>query len=83
MIPAQAVEAAAMTLCEQMWENAHERQREYAREEARAALEAAAPYMLAGAWEQGKNAVWSFMSNQDPLRERPSNPYMLNNEGEK
>lgn len=27
------------------------------------------------AWEEGKNAVWAFMSNTDPRRERPTNPY--------
>lgn len=28
-----------------------------------------------GAWDEGKDAVWAFMSNQDPRRERPTNPY--------
>lgn len=27
------------------------------------------------AWEEGKDAVWSYLSNQDPRRERPTNPY--------
>jgi len=39
------------------------------------ALESAAQHMLAATWDEGCNAVWTFMSNQDPRRERPSNPY--------
>ena len=46
-IPYEAIEAAAQVLCEQMWENAHEKQRAYAREEAREALEAAVPILIA------------------------------------
>ena len=45
MIPDAAVEAVAKVLCEQLWDNAHESQRAYARDEAREALEAAAPHM--------------------------------------
>ena len=41
----------------------------------RAALEAAAPHLMAAAWDEGKDAVWTFMSNTDPRRDRPSNPY--------
>lgn len=38
-------------------------------------LEAAAPHLMAAAWDEGKDAVWTFMSNTDPRRDRPSNPY--------
>lgn len=33
----------------------------------------------AQAWEEGKNSVWEFMSNTDPRRERPRNPYLKEN----
>lgn len=29
----------------------------------------------AEAWDEGKNDVWTFMTNTDPRRERPTNPY--------
>jgi hypothetical protein len=51
VVPEEAVEAAARVLCEQLWENAHESQRAYARNEAREALEAAAPFIAAKALE--------------------------------
>jgi hypothetical protein len=51
VVPEEAVEAAARVLCEQLWENAHESQRAYARHEAREALEAAAPFIAAKALE--------------------------------
>jgi hypothetical protein len=74
VIPEAAVEAAAMVLCEQLWDNAHESQRSYAREEAREALEAAAPHMLAAAWDDAIEAhkAWTWDDeNMDPL----ANPY--------
>ena len=97
MIPAEAVEAAARAMNPRAWgpqvwtfqahgeapTEARNRVQQEALQQARAALEAAAPHMLAAAWEEGKNAVWTFMSNQDPLRERPANPYRINTEGEK
>lgn len=57
MIPAQAVEAAARAVpC--LWrppraEHPTHRFCEDCRDQARAALEAAAPYMQAGAWQEG------------------------------
>jgi hypothetical protein len=51
VVPEEAVEAAARVLCEQLWENAHESQCAYARNEAREALEAAAPFIAAKALE--------------------------------
>lgn len=78
MIPDDAVEAAAMVLCEQLWDNAHEKQRAYARDEAREALETAAPHMLADCWDAAFNAgrdrgEWEAA----PVTEEPTfaNPY--------
>ena len=45
----ERIEAAAVVLCEQLWENAHESQREYAREEATEALAAADEVMFSEA----------------------------------
>lgn len=42
----ERIEAAAVTLCEQLWENAHERQKEYALGEAAVALAAADAVMF-------------------------------------
>lgn len=42
----ERIEAPAVTLCEQLWENAHERQKEYALEEATEVLAAADAVMF-------------------------------------
>ena len=55
----EAVEAAAKVLFEQLWENAHESQRAYARDEARDALEAAAPYMMVQAQADAWDKAWA------------------------
>lgn len=70
MIPDEAVEAAANII----------RERDYPDytpdlDFARRVLRVAAPFIAAQAWDEGTGAVWSFMSNQDPNRERPANPY--------
>ena len=63
MIPAEAVEAAAKAAyefqyssLEGMWEFANPRVQGDFRNELRAALEAAAPYMLAEAFDQGQKS---------------------------
>jgi hypothetical protein len=89
MIPAEAVEAAARALFEKELgrpmevsdEPLYSEDIQACREDARAALEAAAPYMLAAVWEQGWDSFASFDSR--PGGPYPTNPYMLNNEGEK
>jgi hypothetical protein len=75
-IPDEAVEAAAKVLCEQMWENAHEKQRAYAREEARLALEAAAQYIAAEAWDEGEQAgAMNHAAEEYPEVKDITNPY--------
>ena len=69
-IPAEAIEAAHRAWREQA--NLPGTIFEY---NLQAALEAAAPHLMAQAWDQGAGAVWTFMSNQDPRRARPTNPY--------
>ena len=86
VIPAHAVEAAAKaiyrhTLGLDDWDSRSDVMKETMRGKARAALEAAAPYMLAAAWEEGWDSFASFDSR--PGGPYPTNPYMLNNEGEK
>lgn len=67
MIPSDAVEAALTVLRrDDLWELSDE-------EEARLILEAAAPYMLAEAWEAGAQAE----EDCAPLSRRPPNPYRL------
>jgi hypothetical protein len=87
VIPAEAVEAAAKVL---IWEQSHgsygyhpeghpkrDDMDRYAEKHARAALEAAAPYMMRAAWDEG----YTIGNRHDGRRD--ANPYMLNNEGEK
>lgn len=75
MISDEAVEAAAGASVDKF--GLHSVASRY--ETVRTILEAAAPHMLAdaqaNAWESGKDAVWAFLSNQDPQRNRPTNPY--------
>jgi flagellar biosynthesis/type III secretory pathway protein FliH len=74
VIPEAAVEAAARSLNDafpQMWEKMPEWAREEERKTARAALEAAAPYMLAEAWDDGHSAG---VDHADGL-DGGSNPY--------
>lgn len=55
-IPDEAVEAAAKALYQNTltsWDGAHARTKELCRRDARAALEAAAPHLLAEAWREG------------------------------
>jgi hypothetical protein len=40
----------------------------------RAALEAAAPFIAAEAWEDGQYAIWGYLANRSN-RPRPTNPY--------
>jgi hypothetical protein len=92
VIPADAVEAAAKALAtdrkaehwfsEEEWEGIiADQYKEPYRRKARAALEAAAPYILAQAWEEGYTLGYADCANKQESN-RP-NPYMLNNEGEK
>ena len=92
MIPAQAVEAAAHALFEKELgrpmevsdEPLYSEDIQACREDARAALEAAAPYMLAAAWDQGYDRAESDHDGTGFWTKRlRGNPYMLNNEGEK
>jgi hypothetical protein len=86
VIPAEAVEAAAKAAFARTHPHGNfrlairELQDRYL-SEARAALEAAAPYMLAEAWEEGYTLGYADCANKQESN-RP-NPYMLNNEGEK
>jgi hypothetical protein len=76
MIPAQAVEAAALAVFVQSYERAdwnlvvHQTKQRYIRD-ARTALEAAAPHMLAEAWEEGRQAE----EDAPPLHRAAPNPY--------
>ena len=82
MIPAEAVEAAAKALAIQawgQWEYVPNELRKAFIRDAKITLEAAAPYMLAGAWGQGYKAG---LFDKEYYSHNP-NPYMLNNEGEK
>lgn len=72
MIPAQAVEAAAKAYRDQQselgypkWEDLPEDGREWRRGYMRAALEAAAPHMLADAWQRGNRAA---LGRDNPYR---------------
>ena len=85
MIPAEAVEAAARTLSPAAWgprmwtfgapgdrnAAARERHQQESLARARAALEAAAPYMLAEAWDEGGRAATGTHDTGYPTR----NPY--------
>lgn len=82
MISDEAVEAAAKVLLRtsvNRFVEPRQQALELCKAEVRPVLEAAAPHMLAeaqtAAWESGKDAVWAFLSNQDPQRNRPANPY--------
>lgn len=78
VIPAEAVEAAAKA-AESTWNTWGNWE-----DVAQAALEAAAPYMLAAAWDEGHEEGW--LNHESGLTEskgRKRNPYMLNTEGEK
>ena len=85
VIPAEAVEAAAKAIHEAggfyKWEDPEGWREQAANLEARPALEAAAPYMLAQAWDEGYTLGYADCANKQESN-RP-NPYMLNNEGEK
>jgi hypothetical protein len=95
VIPAEAVEAAAKALAtdrkaehwfsEEEWEGIiADQYKEPYRRKARAALEAAAPYMLAQAWEEGRLVGRAEeQSGFDTEMNTYGDPYMLNNEGEK
>ena len=58
MIPDEAVEAAAKKLYQAgglvVWDSEDESIRNYFRRNARSALEAAAPHLMAAAWEEGR-----------------------------
>lgn len=59
MIPNEAIEAAAKALWEpnehgDEWAGEYETYKDYLRAEATKTLEAAAPYMLATAWDEGR-----------------------------
>ncbi|QDF19558.1 hypothetical protein PP353_gp48 [Arthrobacter phage Kumotta] len=65
----ERIEAAAVTLCEQLWENAHERQKEYALEEAAEALAAADAVMFSDeAIERAARAMLDAMYDDKTLR---------------
>ena len=64
----ERIEAAAVTLCEQLWENAHERQKEYALEEAAEALAAADAVMFSDeAIERAAVALWNHDFPSSPI----------------
>lgn len=68
-IPDAAVEAAAMGIMgvtPDVWELQTARVKESARADARAALEAAAPHMLAEAWGLGMWAMYNTTSSEWP-----------------
>lgn len=56
MIPETAVEAAARALYRYEYQNFTQDELMFALKQARLALEAAAPYMLARAWDEGREA---------------------------
>ena len=64
----ERIEAAAVTLCEQLWENAHERQKEDALEEAAEALAAADAVMFSDeAIERAAVALWNHDFPSSPI----------------
>ena len=73
MIPDEAVEAAAKVLAPvpTVWEGLPDKFRAEYLDIARAALEAAAPYMLADAWDAGHTHCFHV---EDP-RNKERNPY--------
>lgn len=75
VIPVEAVEAAAKAVYEdtfgKSWEDESEDYRNELRETQRLALEAAAPYMLAEAWDEGGRAATGTYDTGYPSR----NPY--------
>lgn len=94
VIPAEAVEAAARVLlgytgacvCHEAYTGRNLidpdcRYHDVPPEVAKEILEAAAPYMLAEAWDEGYTLGYADCANKQESN-RP-NPYMLNNEGEK
>lgn len=86
MIPAQAVEAAAKAIFEEVfapniWVEEDEIYKNQFRDSMRRALDAAAPHMQAQAWEEGYTLGYADCANKQESN-RP-NPYMLNTEGEK
>lgn len=70
-IPDKAVEAAEKAVIDAMIKDGPDGHIDGYDVITRAALEAAAPYMLAEAWEQGAQAE----EDCPPLSRRPSNPY--------
>lgn len=86
MIPNEAVDAAANAISQSsgmrfdgFWsriEDLEPEDREYALQEARAALEAAAPYIQAAAWDEGEAAGQDNVdSNRGYNIEHKYNPY--------
>lgn len=84
-VPAAAVEAAAKAL---IWEQSHgcytyrpegrsgrDDMDRYADKHARAALEAAAPHMLAAAWDEGRRVGHAHPYKQFTETPYPANPY--------
>ena len=79
MIPDEAVEAAARQLFDQdkgevSWGEVSDEIRNYYRYEARKILEAAAPHLMAAAWEEGR------VDGRDEERsgyENADNPYRI------
>ena len=76
MISAEAVDAVATTLYPG-WETSPSDWRDYFRRKATEALEAAAPHMLAKAWDEGAEAAWE-RSTPEVNGER----YMWRSEGD-
>lgn len=81
MIPDEAVEAAAQRLARHRWPTALEvwdsfgqGMKDDYRDTARAALEAAAPHMLADAWELGMVSMYATTGGEWPLIPE-QNPY--------
>jgi len=79
VIPEAAVEAAAEAIYERRfgpkgWDGLPDMPRKQYADDARGILEAAAPHMLAGAWDEGMQAMYGTTSSEwPPIPEQ--NPY--------
>lgn len=77
-IPKEAVEAAAreLNIYVTPWEDLKEEQRNGWRSQAHAALRAAAPMLMAQAWDEGAKAMMRAVSEEQSVSFiAPNNPY--------
>jgi hypothetical protein len=75
VIPDEAVEAAARALWSpsnegDTWESEHEPYKDHTRAEAKRALEAAAPHLMAAAWERGQADLTHDLFRDQELRKK-------------